>query len=238
MKNLIKRMLYFTEVEGVASKAKVFLYENLYTAFFLLRKTGLLDRNRTFYYPFGDRALKNRLGRFAFRNGTYDYAMLASYYEDRLLDILRDYAGGQIRAGKRILFLDIGAHLGKNCIALKNMFPDCEGFDCVAVEASPQTFSLLQKNISLNNLGKKIKSVNRAVYSSTGEKLQFRFDSRNPGGSSIDAAETSPDPEFIESVTMDDMLDSLSLSPADYGAIIIKMDIEGAEEEALKGAAP
>lgn len=234
MKNLIKRMLYFTEVEGAALKAKVFLYENLYTAFFLLRKAGLLGRNRTFYYPFGDVMLKNCLGRFAFRNRTYDYTMLSSYYEEKLLDILGDYAGRQISVGKRILFLDIGAHLGRNCIALENMFPDCETFDCIAVEASPETFSLLQKNIALNNLEKKIKAVNRAVYSSTGVRLKFRFDSLNPGGSSI--AGRSTDSEFVESMTIDDILNSLSISPADYDAILIKMDIEGAEVEALKGA--
>ena len=126
----------------------------------------------------------------------------------------------ECRKRKPDIFIDVGANLGLyTCVvgraqAAKRL---------IAFEPDPIIFSELQNNIKRNNLT--VDAVPAAVGAETGV---VRF--KKATGENRGLGQVSDDGDDINCVALDD---HLSLSSA---VIALKMDIEGGEPAALKGA--
>jgi len=125
------------------------------------------------------------------------------------------------------LFFDIGANIGTTCIYVKKMFPQL----CVyGFEPGKKNFDLLRINMILNNV-EEINAVNCAL-SDKSERLYYKYDEINPGGSHVNKNESSN--ECCDSIALDEYMDSRSLEKKRCGYLWI--DTEGYEACVIIGA--
>tara|TARA_Y100000389_G_scaffold143669_1_gene141972 strand:+ start:13237 stop:14154 length:918 start_codon:yes stop_codon:yes gene_type:complete len=130
-------------------------------------------------------------------------------------------------------FIDGGANIGFfSLIASKIVGPNGT---VIAFEPTPSTFSYLKKNININNINNII--ISDKGLSSSEKQLPFLLSDNNPEANSI----ISKDHESFQN---DDQVIKISTTTIDKFCIennikkiaLIKLDIEGQELEAIKGA--
>ena len=159
-------------------------------------------------------------GCFRVRLGTNDLWILRSeqeIYEEFMVD-------GDV-------FVDAGAHIGKYSIMLSPRFKKV-----IAVEANPINFQMLVENIQLNH-AYNVKPIQRALWYEDDKTLELFTPEVNFGGASLKR-------EFIEmqrwsiiyriqvrTITLNTLLEREDVRYVD----LMKLDIEGAEYEALQG---
>jgi FkbM family methyltransferase len=136
-----------------------------------------------------------------------------------------------------ILYIDIGANIGSTCIPIANL-----GYETIAIEANPETSSILLKNISINS------GCNATIFPmAVGPKhLNFTFaniysQSGNMGATSLNVNWNSGlNKQKVISVylaTLDDILKFLNkFNNNKKPKLIIKIDVEGFESEVFDGA--
>ena len=121
------------------------------------------------------------------------------------------------------LFVDVGANIGSYSI----LAGSCDGVNVLAFEPAPSTFSWLEKNISINDLGDKVKAMNFGLADKKGTvNFSSNLDVRNHV--LLENKENLPSIE-INVLTLDNVLEGKSPT-------IIKIDVEGFETHALIGA--
>jgi FkbM family methyltransferase len=165
-----------------------------------------------------------------------DELMIMTYHED---DILEHY----FTPKEGDIFVDVGAHIGKyTIIASKRIGPNGK---VIAIEADPDNFDLLNRNIQLNNLSNVI-ALNYAVYSKE-ERIKLYLPSGGGGEeeslssyteyNTIMSDRAHGDEKFVEvnANTLDYLLLSNTIKQEEE-VNWIKIDVEGAEYEVLKGA--
>lgn len=120
--------------------------------------------------------------------------------------------------------VDIGAYVGRYSL----MASKCVGKDgiVIAVEAHPDHYQVLLKNIALNN-AENIIPINRALSDRNGTCKFYIAD--RPGLHSI--VKKTERSIKVPCITLDDLLADLGLSTVNW----IKVDVEGAEYEVLRG---
>lgn len=127
--------------------------------------------------------------------------------------------------------VDIGAHIGRYTItSSKRVGPKGK---VIAIEADRNTYEILDRNIRLNALTN-VLALNRAAYSA---HRVLRLYQPNDNFSIYDTvmpsrAGTNHSYVEVEAHTLDFILSANGLTAADW----IKIDVEGAEYEVLKGA--
>ena len=131
---------------------------------------------------------------------------------------------------------DIGANIGVTCIPAVN-----RGYveKAIAVEPEPENFKLLNINISLNNLEKKIHTFNYALSSQNDKELDLEISHDNSGGHRIFLKKKIPDIKFrnkirtksVMSKTFDSLFPSISAKED-----LIWIDTQGFEANILVGA--
>jgi FkbM family methyltransferase len=131
------------------------------------------------------------------------------------------------------IVVDVGAHIGHYTIISSKRVG--QNGRVIAIEAHPDNFEILNRNIKLNKLTNVI-PLNYAVYSKQ-TKLKLYLPVEEPGFTiyntiMINRAKT--DEKFIEvnANTLDYLLQQNGIRDANW----IKIDVEGAEFEVLKGA--
>jgi len=124
------------------------------------------------------------------------------------------------------IVIDVGAHLGEYSLAVAK-----NAETIIAVEANPDTFQILQKNISLNKISN-IVPINQAIYDSTGYQNLQIFGDKSGMSSMVMNYEDKSDSIKVKTETLDRLVDNLKLKKVDW----IKIDVEGAEYNVLKGA--
>ena len=149
-----------------------------------------------------------------------DYGEL-QVMRDILLD--EDYALPDMPAPK--LILDVGANIGLAALYFRAQYPDAE---IVTIEPDPDTFAKLEQNVGGDA---RIRAVNAAAAGERGEVLLFR-----PSGYSIASSlkRSGSDGDVyarVRAETLDGLCDELGVSHID----LVKLDVEGAELEALRG---
>jgi FkbM family methyltransferase len=134
-------------------------------------------------------------------------------------------------------FFDCGANNGywSVYVAAKIGSPE----HVIAVEPTGLPFDRLLENARLN--GNSFRPIKKAVYSQSGLVLRFMtHPQRHAGNSCMDKRGKGQDGayqiEYIASVTIDDLFRELLGNFQDTGDVVVKLDVEGAEIEALKGA--
>ena len=129
--------------------------------------------------------------------------------------------------------LDLGANVGHYTALLATKYPKSKVF---SVEASPTIFPILKSNCKLNNLSNLV-LYNRAISDKDDITIEiFEKDSLSTihkqflNGLHIPTEKIRR--EKVRTLTIDSLIESENLDPV----ILLKMDIEGAEVEGLKGA--
>ena len=133
------------------------------------------------------------------------------------------------------IVVDVGAHIGKYTIIASKRVG--ENGKVIAIEAHPGNYEMLNRNIKLNGLTN-VTTLNYAVYSKESKIKLFL-----PGGKSnhtiyntLISSRATNEEKFVEvnANTLDGLLLQGGINHAEVNWI--KIDVEGAEFEVLKGA--
>jgi FkbM family methyltransferase len=114
--------------------------------------------------------------------------------------------------------LDLGSHIGVSLLYFRAVFP---GARIIGVEPDPQTCRLLRRNVT----GLSVETYRYAITGADGP-VRF-FQDAKPWASSLDG---QGEPIIVEGRSLDSLLDELGLVHVD----LLKLDIEGAEHEAIR----
>lgn len=135
-------------------------------------------------------------------------------------------------SGRRWAFLDCGANFGYWSLFAASGAVRCPSV--IAVEANPLTFQILDENARRN--GNRIRRLQRAIAATSGARLQLsHVDLRAHANARVTVPATSCQEATCEvmTVTLDDVI--RQELPPDCGPLVIKLDVEGKEAEALGG---
>jgi len=171
-----------------------------------------------------------KIGKFLFllsQNGrlaSFSPLLPLHEYKEMLIikHLLRNYPNGGI-------FIDIGAHIGKYSIFLSEYFNKI-----IAIEPDRNNFNLLSKNAKINKLENKILPLNVAILDK--EKLVWFFEYEDSVKSSIkkNKIEIPTNKYKVMSISLDELVERLGINVEKIK--LIKIDVEGAEFEIIKGA--
>ncbi len=130
---------------------------------------------------------------------------------------------------KKLMFIDCGCNYGFYSLYTASL---SEENKIISIEASKNTLNEFIKNLKLNNF-KNIKFFNNAVSNSDGENILF-----NESVNDWESSQTHTNFNFtsalkVKSIKIDNLLHEYFLD--DY-AVVIKLDIEGNEINAIKGS--
>jgi FkbM family methyltransferase len=126
--------------------------------------------------------------------------------------------------------IDIGAHIGRYTITSSKQVGNTG--KVVAIEADPDNFQLLKRNIVLNNLTN-VLPLNYAVFS-TRTRMKLYEQSASAKYNSLMLARAAKTKNYVEvnADTLDSILKLNEVNQVNW----IKIDVEGAEFEVLKGS--
>jgi FkbM family methyltransferase len=168
-----------------------------------------------------DREIRTSLGTFFCRKNTNDFQFANLIYEwgvkKYLLDHINEYS----------IFIDGGACVGDYSILLSRF-----GIRCIAFEPVKSNFDVLMKNLELNSLDSKVEAFQYGL-GDRNSKVNFVFNPVNTGASHIENANGSGNC-VAEICTFDSLFMELNISVE--ASIYFKLDIEGMEVEAIRGA--
>ena len=135
------------------------------------------------------------------------------------------YPIGSYKKGKKVI-VDIGANIGLFTFYAHMKFPKSK---IISVEANPNNFKILEKNINNNKLNDVVKIFNYVV--SLNEDQQPFYLSSNSGWSSIYNKRGAKDGNliYLEPISLSKLFKKNNLTIID----ILKIDIEGAEYDIL-----
>jgi FkbM family methyltransferase len=167
----------------------------------------------------------------------YDYKAYCPINKDDLINmtIREDEIIDHFRPKEKDIVVDIGAHIGRyTIISSKRIGPNGK---VVAIEADPANLEMLNRNINLNKLTN-VTSLNYAVYSNQ-TKLKLYLPGKQSGFTiynTIMINRGKHQGKFIQvnGNTLDNLLEQNKINLANINWI--KIDVEGAEFEVLKGA--
>lgn len=149
-------------------------------------------------------------------------------YESRTLCLIGDYLESINSALSGTAALDIGANIGNHSLYFSDLFEEV-----LAFEPNPRTFALLKFNIEHVCTKRNINCFNFGLSDQNSEML-FKASTSNVGGSRIvedPQSDQDGDTFLIEVKRADDFVELY-----DKKISLIKIDIEGHELAALKGA--
>jgi len=130
------------------------------------------------------------------------------------------------------VFVDIGGNIGYYAILESTLSPEGKVF---AIEPVPQNYSLLKKNIELNNCHN-VQIFNYSIGDMKGNSEMYIYDKCNWCSFVKDPNATVVSTINVPMVTLDDFIKSyVDVSP-NFIPNFIRMDVEGYEYNILKGA--
>jgi len=202
-----------------------------------VRGIGVVSR----WLDSGDALAKVRLNDDAvFVYPAYDpywsyYLLLKKSFERQLQGFLSRITGCDYT------FIDCGSNFGYWSALLSSR--PFGGHRCIAIEASRETYPVLQKTSECND--SRIECLHHAVYSSSGLELSFTEGARHAGRHLVDGDIENLDVNKgrlftpaeslaeIDTISIDDIASRYCGAGA---PVLVKLDVEGAEVEALQGA--
>ncbi|MCW5718754.1 MAG: FkbM family methyltransferase [Bauldia sp.] len=125
-------------------------------------------------------------------------------------------------------FVDCGANYGYWSVLITSA--KFGRHSAIAIEAAPDTFGWLARNAAAN--GRRFDVLNRAIAEHTGSKVTIRGAKHE--ARSIVPAGDAPVVGEVQTLALDDLLDRPELRSVPH--IVLKLDVEGVELAALRGA--
>lgn len=158
------------------------------------------------------------IGHFALPGRGRYYAQLLGSYEPQVVKVIK-----QIRVGT---FVDVGANVGTFTVLASKTLGN-RG-NVLSLEPCPPLYALLQHNVNTNDC-RNVETLPLAAWNRNAKLKLYRH---RPGLETTDnsvAVEVSTRYDTVEGIALDDLSDRLS------PPVTIKVDVEGAELEVLKG---
>jgi len=146
-----------------------------------------------------------------------------NYFEiDMLEKIFTGYKDGKIAKDvKDGVVLDIGANIGNHTLYFAN---ELDVAKVISFEPVEETFWILNQNIKLNNLQEKVELHCEGVSNISGKAMVGTYDYQNIGATPL-------------ALKKDGDINLVSVDEFEFDNVVfIKMDVEGMELNALKGA--
>ncbi len=144
---------------------------------------------------------------------------------EQVLDIYEP-KGHEVRRGD--IVLDCGANIG---VFTRKALSRGASL-VVAIEPAPQTLNALRQNFETEIRNGRVVAYPKGVWDHDAE-MELSLDEANPGTNSLVMPRDAATPKVrVPLTTIDEIVSELKLPRVDF----IKMDIEGAEKPALKGA--
>jgi FkbM family methyltransferase len=157
---------------------------------------------------------------------TADLHPLNVLYTYQLQQYRYDHEGTVIAAAEGDVAIDGGGCWGDTALYLAQQVGPRGRVHCF--EFSPDNLPTLESNLAMNpSLRERIRVERHALWSTSGEQLSF-----NPAGPGTRVGGGAAGSYQVSTLTIDDLAAREKLSRVDF----IKMDIEGAELDALRGA--
>jgi FkbM family methyltransferase len=140
------------------------------------------------------------------------------------------HIAGRFTPKKGDIVIDIGAHIGRYTITSSKQVGNTG--KVVAIEADPENFEILKKNIDLNNLTN-VLPLHYAVFS-TATRIKLYEQSASAKYNSVMLTRAAKTKNYVEvnADTLDSILKHNGINQVNW----IKIDVEGAEFEVLKGS--
>jgi|MTBAKSStandDraft_1061840.scaffolds.fasta_scaffold06654_5 FkbM family methyltransferase len=127
--------------------------------------------------------------------------------------------------------VDIGANIGWYTTLFSKLVGD-KG-KVIAIEAMPETFKMLEKNLVLNDCNSNVHLLNAICSDTIGDGVIFNFPDLHPGlASAKPYANESSNKVSVRKDSIDNIINKLKLPFIN----MLKIDVEGAEFEVIKGA--
>lgn len=144
-----------------------------------------------------------------------DRIVIKEIWEENVYEVNKD------RFNVKGTTVDLGANIGAfSILAASN------GCNVLAVEPEPHSISALEKNIELNNMQNKITVVPFGVSNFNGTCLI------NDGGGGSSIKDNVQDGSIINIITLDELFSRYNIEKVN----VLKVDVEGSEEEIILGA--
>ena len=186
----------------------------------VFKKIELIEAENKYKKLWGNVTLKNKDGIFFCGKNIMTVYLLAEAYQDSFNDYMKLNEG---------VFLDVGAHIGKYTVRIGKMLKN--NGKVVALEPEKYNFSLLNKNVHLNNLNNVV-SINKGAFFRK-DTLSFYVTGNDAEGEhSLLKRSNTFNETKVDVDTLDNIVSELQLNRVD----LIKIDVEGVEAEVLKGA--
>ena len=172
------------------------------------------------------RGLKRKINGHSLRLPTRYFRYFPEDYEAENFEFLTS----SCKPGSVII--DIGAHIGLFSV-IASQVAGKQG-KVYAFEPAPSTYSLLQKTLSINNSGNQIETFQKAVGGETGKITFFVSDGQADNSNSLVEYKSDRPLHGIDTevTTIDAFTKEKNLGHLDF----IKIDVEGAEYDTLRGA--
>lgn len=141
------------------------------------------------------------------------------------------------------IIIDIGANIGIYTILMSHIYPKAK---IIAIEASPTIFEILKSNCKLNNLlllpsGSNVVLINKAISDKDDMTIEF-YEKHSMStmlkefltnlSTTILTNHDQMNKKLVRTVTIDNLVETININEIS----LLKIDIEGAEVLALKGA--
>lgn len=200
-------------------KLRIFSYTMLHILLFPINRLSFLFIRRNVLPPkifFKNFTIQNSDGLFFCRDNV-DLDVASEEFEFALRKHFKELKKG--------VFIDIGANIGKYTVMMSNNLGG--NGEVIAIEPHPENFRTLERNIDLNRC-KNVVALNLACWNKKTELKLFSHEDQP-----LLASAVKPSENYIKTQadTLDNIIKDLGVKKID----LIKIDVEGAEQQVLEG---
>jgi FkbM family methyltransferase len=210
----IQYLHLFKEGKSIKDKTIIFLYF-LLAPYRILQKASGFKVHRQYVKAI---SLENADGLFNCGRSFISSRIACEFYEKDLHKYLNLKEG---------VFVDVGAHIGKYTVALGNKIG--KSGIIISIEPETENFNLLKKNVALNKLTN-VHLQNVACAGQEGEATLYVHKDRPTLHSFY--LNRGPSQIKVKTVKLDTIIQDLKINRVD----LLKIDVEGAEIDVIKGS--